>query len=162
MFLYSFCFLFFMTLDALLQNPEQIFPGNTYDLGVDYADPYEPLIMVYRRDGQELMMLFNQPPGLCWAFPRSLDSFLHDPVLIDLLAEDIVDYLNNELILSIEEGPPDFDTLDFEPTSQSPYQQLPLFPPLLLSERKPTEDELAYSLDHQMNTYKPTQYCFPD
>ena len=151
-----------MTLDVLLQNPEQLFSGNTYDLAVDYSDPQEPLIMVYTRDGNFAPLIFNQLPGLCWAFPRSLDYFLHDPALIDLLAEDIVDYLNNELILSIEEGPPDFDTLDFEPTSQSPYQQLSLFPSSLLSERKPADDELAYSVDHQMNPYTHKKYCFFD
>ncbi len=135
-----------MTLDELVEDPEQMFSGNKYDLGVDYSDPQEPIVMVYRRDGQPVMTLFNQPPGLCWAFSHSLDSFLHDPAFVDLLAEDIVDYLNNELISAIEEGPPD--------------EQLLLFP--LHSKKKLVEDEPPYSVDHHLNPYTNRKYCFFD
>ncbi len=93
----------------LAENPEKIFFGNTYDLGVDYSDP-EPLVTVYAKKGQSLdIRVSPQPPGLCWLYPQPLEKHLHDPASIDCLAEDIIDYLDDEFVRAFEQ----FDSGEF-------------------------------------------------
>lgn len=149
-----------MTLDANVKNPERLYFGNIYELHVVYGYSEEQLVMVYEKGGSVPRMMVDQPPGLCWTFPRSLDSFLQDPATIDILAEDIIDYLNSKLIYAMEEEPLDCDE-DGEPLPPTIYDQLSLFPSSMLSE-KPYEEDIPYTVDHSWNTYQQRRYCFFD
>lgn len=95
--------------DNFDESLEEFFYGNKYDVSVDYSfDTQEPNVTVHPKEGYNLDRTFDRrPPGLCWNFSDNLERHLQDHAAIDLLAQDILDYLDDEVIRGFEEDEDD-------------------------------------------------------